>query len=817
MMWAKISFIASVCVIALGLMMTTWSPVSLAGSDKIPDNAAGIAPLSSGRFHETFKRESDDILAADCEGDPAWQDAGAGLPGYVHDIVELAGELYAICEERNTLHLARFDGIRWYDEGPLPIVDVWKLSLQAFKGEIYVGCIYHSGSVFNEFGSILKWNGADWQAPGGGIQGQVRCMEVYGGKLYVGGEFNRAGSVETKYLAVWDGDRWEAIGNIRRGRVASLLVHKGDLYVGGSFKIVDERPIPYVARWDGKNWYSLGRNINNDVSLMASYKDDLYVYGEDLRSAGGELVLRTAIWNGENYRRAPARMDRFLSLGCWITVGDKMYLSGLVTGEHPLFIEQLGVAMFDGQRWSVIGTTNAGTVSDKMGLAMIRGTLFFAGRFTKICDETVNFVASLGDADVHNFVSGVVYNDATEDCKMDAGEFGIGRAIISVEPGPIFTRTRSDGGYRLHLYPGEYSVSANPGSYWEQSCPDGKNAYSLTISSGKEEHSDLNFGNQAQGAVQALDVGVVGAGPLRPGRTADFLISYSNVGNVPFNGYLHLQFDAPLEFLNSEPAVDILKSQELLWYVEDMPFGAVDKVWISFGLPPDESITGQEVCVRAVSRPERRADEILDAIEDEFCREITNAIDPNIISVAPAGIGPEGKITADVEELSYTVQFQNTGTDTAFNVTVVNRLDHRLFDIGSLRIGAASHKFSFELSGSGILTWTFDNIMLPDSNVNEATSHGVLKYKVKLRPGLAVGTAIRNRAGIYFDFNKPVITNTARTTIASEATSVKPEGFDAQVSVYPNPAFELLAIEGADMAAGLIILRNTLGQTVRRL
>ncbi len=221
-----------------------------------------------------------------------------------------------------------------------------------------------------------------------------------------------------------------------------------------------------------------------------------------------------------------------------------------------------------------------------------------------------------------------------------------------------------------------------------------------------------------------------------------------------------------------------------------------------------------ELCVRVLAQADHPSDEILENIQDEFCREVTNASDPNIISVAPDGVGPEGKITPDIKELSYTVQFQNTGSDTAFKVVVVDTLDHNLFDIGSLRIGAASHKFSFELAGSGILAWTFDNIMLPDSNVNEAASHGVLKYKVKLRPGLAVGTAIRNRAGIYFDFNKPVITNTALTTIASEATSVELPGFDASVSVFPNPASERLTIKGSDLNAGAISLRNVLGRIV---
>lgn len=56
--------------------------------------------------------------------------------------------------------------------------------------------------------------------------------------------------------------------------------------------------------------------------------------------------------------------------------------------------------------------------------------------------------------------------------------------------------------------------------------------------------------------------------------------------------------------------------------------------------------------------------------------------------------------------------------------------------------------------------------MLPDSNVNEAASHGFTSFRVKQVPNLPVGTLIENSAAIYFDFNAPVITNTSWHTIA---------------------------------------------------
>jgi hypothetical protein len=62
------------------------------------------------------------------------------------------------------------------------------------------------------------------------------------------------------------------------------------------------------------------------------------------------------------------------------------------------------------------------------------------------------------------------------------------------------------------------------------------------------------------------------------------------------------------------------------------------------------------------------------------------------------------------------------------------------------------------------VAWTFDNILLPDSNVNEPESHGYVKFTIELKDSIPQDTKIENFAGIYFDFNDPVITNTTFVT-----------------------------------------------------
>jgi hypothetical protein len=103
------------------------------------------------------------------------------------------------------------------------------------------------------------------------------------------------------------------------------------------------------------------------------------------------------------------------------------------------------------------------------------------------------------------------------------------------------------------------------------------------------------------------------------------------------------------------------------------------------------------------------------------------------------------------------------GTDTAINIVVRDTIDANL-DLSTLRLGAASHAYVFAQVGRE-LSWTFNDIYLPDSNVSEPESHGFLTYELRPPGGLTSGTVISNEAAIYFDFNPPVITNTVATVI----------------------------------------------------
>jgi uncharacterized repeat protein (TIGR01451 family) len=197
------------------------------------------------------------------------------------------------------------------------------------------------------------------------------------------------------------------------------------------------------------------------------------------------------------------------------------------------------------------------------------------------------------------------------------------------------------------------------------------------------------------------------------------------------------------------------------------------------------------------------------------CYPVVNSYDPNIKEVSPKGIGATGVIPPSTTELIYTVHFQNTGNAPAINVYIIDTLDFVIIP-ESIEILGRSHNMSPQWIAPGVLKFNFTNINLADSFSNEPASHGFVTFKAKLASNLNLGTVIENTAYIYFDFNAPIITNTAINTI-DLPTSTMIQTVIGNLSVYPNPAKEELFISISNFKSNTtyhLELFNIAGQKV---
>ena len=145
-----------------------------------------------------------------------------------------------------------------------------------------------------------------------------------------------------------------------------------------------------------------------------------------------------------------------------------------------------------------------------------------------------------------------------------------------------------------------------------------------------------------------------------------------------------------------------------------------------------------------------------------FPQVVVSSYDPNDKTVHRSEVN---FLEVQVEEavaLDYTIRFQNTGTSAAININIVDTIETDL-DLGTFEMLSASHDYTIEFEDNHI-TWLFENINLADSLSNEPASHGYVQFRIYTKPNLLITDTLENAASIIFDFNEPVITNTAVTT-----------------------------------------------------
>ncbi|MCB2407708.1 IPT/TIG domain-containing protein [Hymenobacter sp. BT178] len=177
----------------------------------------------------------------------------------------------------------------------------------------------------------------------------------------------------------------------------------------------------------------------------------------------------------------------------------------------------------------------------------------------------------------------------------------------------------------------------------------------------------------------------------------------------------------------------------------------------------------------------------------EDCQPILDSYDPNDKRVVPQGRTAQ-HYTPTTEALRYQIRFQNTGNDVAYQVAVVDTLSADL-DLRTLQVGAVSHPYRMTISGRQrpIVTFTFPNIMLPDSASNPAGSNGFVQFSIKPKAALPARTRIDNFADIYFDYNEPVRTDTTTNRIYDMPLNVVPAVALSYPEVLASPTITALA------------------------
>ena len=168
---------------------------------------------------------------------------------------------------------------------------------------------------------------------------------------------------------------------------------------------------------------------------------------------------------------------------------------------------------------------------------------------------------------------------------------------------------------------------------------------------------------------------------------------------------------------------------------------------------------------------------------------IVGSYDPNDKMESHGGKIVHANFTSN-DYLYYTIQFENTGSANAEFIRVQDALDNQL-DENTFEMINASHNVNTKRVGNQ-LTWHFYDINLPPTATNPNDSHGYIHFRIRPKPGYAIGDIIPNTASIYFDYNPAIVTNTFTTEFVQALGN---STFNADtISLYPNPTTDRITI-----------------------
>jgi uncharacterized repeat protein (TIGR01451 family) len=405
-------------------------------------------------------------------------------------------------------------------------------------------------------------------------------------------------------------------------------------------------------------------------------------------------------------------------------------------------------------------------------------------------DSILVTVPSLGtDCGV---LSGRVYIDDDADCVRDGTENSVPATIVEITPGPYFVTTSSTGQYSIGLNYGTYTITEqNP--VFDQSC----GATATLASAGQTVNVGCAGG-------EPLDVQLAMAnGPARPGFQLEYGIDLDNLTPASTGAVtLTVTLDPVLGFLSANPAPATVAGNVVTWNLSmTQVFQHVD-VSVRTQVPPDVGLIGTTFTTTALVTT-ANTDGNLSNNSATSNQLVTGSYDPNDKRAFTSTGGTSVWTINEDQWIDYIIRFQNTGTDTAFNVVITDTLPATL-DPATITWGAGSHAHSRALVGQGVLTFIFPNILLPDSNVNEPLSHGFVGFRIRPRLPVLPGTEIINIANIYFDFNPPIITEPS--VLVAELSTGVGEGRAAGLSVWPIPTSDVVHITATSVMRSVRIL-----------
>lgn len=362
---------------------------------------------------------------------------------------------------------------------------------------------------------------------------------------------------------------------------------------------------------------------------------------------------------------------------------------------------------------------------------------------------------------------------------------------------------------------GGYALAVNAGSYTITPVLEHPNYFTMSPATASVNFptnpspSTRDFCLTASGVRPDLEVALFPLNAAVPGFVARYLLVYKNKGNTIQSGSVSLNFPNTLATLtNATPAAASQSGGNMTWNFSNLQPFESRTVQLQFTLntpmanPP---LNGGDVLPYAMTvsgaTDQTPADNTF-----TLNQPVVNSFDPNDKTCLQGTVVGTSVIGQYVH---YLIRFENTGTFPATNVIITDVIDTNKFDINTLIPLQASHAFRTRVVQNNRVEFVFQGINLP---FDDANNDGYVAFKIKTKNTLVVGDTFDNTANIFFDYNYPIITNTASTLIQNLGVTTSEQ---ATFALAQNPVGSQLTFTGLSAPLQSVSIYNTHGQLVQ--
>lgn len=611
---------------------------------------------------------------------------------------------------------------------------------------------------------------------------------------------------------------------------------------GPAFKLIEHQDTMWYGSWrmvfyspdNGITW-NLFRNFGNKIAedIQAVYRANgvLTLYAGDLLQDG--YIYSVTGFGGEPQLEF---QDPDYHLGKGLTGGDSVIVAdGFSRGvpisidsgwtwtfiEYPLVVNSRvhGVAYLNGV---VIAATSNGlwAYGVNSGLWTEVDPHIFKG------DDVYSTTSFQGDIYVANFdegiyqldmdnveclldplrsdcgkMSGSMFFTTSDTCARDSNAIPMAGELIEILPGPHYAFVQPSGEFLLPVDHGQYTVQphlAHP-VFYELLCPPSGN-YQVDINSSDLSADSLNFFLGSAASFNELSIDVVCQSLFRLNQPVRFIFTCKNQGNTKLKPFVEFNIPESMDLVTASIVPDFMNETRLEWAFDTISPGEVITYFVDFRISSTEADIGDTLTMTGLIFPILE-DALPETNIDSLTLVIIGAIDPNDKLVEPLGKSPSGFIPKSTDAFEYTIRFQNTGTDTAFAVAIIDTLDE-IFDLSTIRILSSNPENANPYLKQNILKIDFPDILLPDSNTNYLGSQGYFHFRIKLKEPLQEGDLVKNQAYIIFDQQAPLATNVALNTVETISSLESALQEITTLQVFPNPTSNIIHGKTNDLISG---------------